>query len=571
MAKISEIVMRESKNRNKRPKLVSVANARILPKVEGERDVDQNKSPGSLPGVSPNARSIVSPTAHISPSSFQRETSSSSISELKRPAPSDDDYNDNIETIWPTQINEQPQQTFFGDFASRQFQSANTGQQQHWLARQVTGIPPDLELKLLDEYMDLVYYQLPVFDSDQVYMRYKFCFPTPMPTFLLKTLIALGAAYTCRRPPAQAIVNSIQARRLYDDARTCILRDCLHDMSIDAIAALMLITFHWQDELTSKEREQIFSLSISKVQALQLHLNEGLLAQRTRREIGQLKLMVWINYVMDAFSILLDLDNFHTKDKWMSVSYLHNEPTIGPVDETDLEFMHIDLLTGKRKESSLSTEVGIFGAIVYFEAIIGISRIMNEAQRMKDRALSLAPLVPEIRNIESTSFSILDFRSMVVEMMDGMYKGLISLNFTFWYTVLFISFDAFLPIIKKRPKTPGSSGTPELASQMSFKEQVEQRGDLLESIECCVEASIAMLDIFEKLQRNGLLAQTSQIVREQLYLGGYAIQLFYRERVGGVDNALLGRWESCLEISELVWGFSSRGGDLDRMRLEELD
>lgn len=594
MAKISEIVLRETKNRNKRPKLVSVANARILPRVSDlphdANDSGFDRRPSPIAHVADMQRI----DKNTPPTNFSRDdmplsshrTEFSPIKSIR----SDEDYFDTTQDVlWaPTPPTSNPEMhpshesiPVLGDFSLHQFEPVGDTRYAHALARRVTGITPELELRLLDEYMDLVFYQLPVFDSDQVYMRYKFCFPTPLPTFLLKTLIALGAAYTCRRPFDKAIVNHLQARRLYDDARQCILQDCIHDESTDAIAALMLIVFHWQDELTSKERERIFSLSVSKVQALRLHTYEGLMARTTRREIGQLKMLVWINYVMDAFSILIDLVSFQTKDKWMAVSYLHLDVTIGDVDETDLEFMHIDLLTGKRKESSLSTEVGIFGAILYFEAIIAISRIMNEAQRLKESGLSMQGLIPELAKLESESFSVLDFRSMVVEMMDGMYKGLISLNFTFWYAVLFLNFDAFLPIIRRKSKTPQgmttttsttpSTGPTEVASQMSFQEQVEMREDLQRNVNACVEAAIAMLDIFEKLQRNGLLAQTSQIVREQLYLGGYTIQLFYRERVGGVNDPLLARWESCLEISELVWGFSNRGGDLGRMRLEELD
>ncbi|ORY84310.1 hypothetical protein BCR37DRAFT_391901 [Protomyces lactucae-debilis] len=420
--------------------------------------------------------------------------------------------------------------------------------------RTPTGLSADLELMLIDEFMRFADHQLPILDASMVYMRYRYQFPTPLPEYFVCTVVACGAAYSCKSASGQAPVTTPQAELLYSLAKQTIMAGAIQDNSIDAVCALMLISFHWQGEVTAFERQMITHLSVTKIQALGLHTVEGLEHGRTRRDIAHLKFVVWMNYLLDAFSFFGDEDEQET--------YLGQEIEIDFLTLEDLSYTGAEYITGVREV--LHTQIGSKWVVDFVKAFGTLAKIQNKATRLRTSKGDLLTLLPELDDWQLEWWTAFNLKNVEWHEVEQMANGYVSLNFAYYTLVIFIHIEPIKPFLELTQMTL-SSPLPVLPIAALATDP-----GLQYNVAACVDAALSMCQIFERMMTCGILEHTSQIVREQLYFGGRILQLFYRNHIGGVNLQLLSRWEKCLEIAELVWGSSERGLDLNRMRLEEL-
>lgn len=420
--------------------------------------------------------------------------------------------------------------------------------------RTPTGLSADLELMLIDEFMRFADHQLPILDASMVYMRYRYQFPTPLPEYFVCTVVACGAAYSCKSASGQAPVTTPQAELLYSLAKQSIMAGAIQDNTIDAVCALMLISFHWQGEVTAFERQMITHLSVTKIQALGLHTTAGLEEGRTRRDIAHLKFVVWMNYLLDAFSFFGDEDDEQE-------TYLGQEIEIDFLTLEDLSYTGAEYITGVREV--LHTQIGANWVVDFVKAFGTLAKLQNKATRLRSAKGDLQTLLPEVNDWQLEFWDAFNLKNVEWHDVEQMANGYVSLNFAYYNLVLFIHFEPIKPFLELTQLTLNAPLPVPVA-------QLQQDAGLQYNVAACVDAALSMCQIFERMMSCGILEHTSQIVREQLYHGGRILQLFYRNRIGGVTLQLLSRWEQCLEVAELVWGSSEHGLNLNRMRLEEL-
>lgn len=432
--------------------------------------------------------------------------------------------------------------------------------------RTVSGLSTDLEFFMLQEFAVLGANQLPVLDVDMIFIRYRFSNPTPLPAYLLLTIVSCGAYYSARRKVPG--IDGRTAQAIYDEAKREILEVAIKENSVDAVTALSLMSFHWNGEMSSYERSMIASLSVQKVQSMKLHTTEGLRKNRTTREIGVVKFLVWLNYIVDAFAGSQDFDMSGLAPS--RIPYNGTEIQLDLLQIEDTEATRIEYLTGR--ERSEWTGMKAFRGLVFFKGFSSLARLQNLASTHQLEGRSLQPLVKYLDEWEKEYFTIFDLTSIPWDYtnnrffdLEGLTSGACSLNFSFWYCQCFIQFDAlkqYFPVRKSTP-APASPRSPEAIP-------LEKQSN----VRACIRAIKASLSIFEVLCHANYVAQLSQVLRGQLYFGGRILQLFYKSKVWlddalAVDSTLLGRWERCLETAEVIWGFSSRGIDLTIMSLDD--
>lgn len=470
--------------------------------------------------------------------------------------------------------------------------------QSEWLQRPSSGLSPEMELHLLREYMDLTHPQMPILDRDIIFLRHRCGIPTPLPRYLLLTLMACGGAYSAARP--ESLLNPMQARALYDEAKRELLQSIPEDNTIDAIAALVIIAFHWQDELSGPYRQIIQNMAIAKIQALKLHTNEGIVRGRSQREIGVLKWMVWLQYYTEVFG-------------WWDAEtdpYLNQDISLDLLNAEDNDFLLYDYLSGERRKEITDEDLTIN---LHFSRMFSeLALLQNDAIRRRRRGRPLHSLIPELQSIRMRTFpSLLAQPDKIRDPETGMIKplaaGMLALNVAFWYCWLYVHFDVIRPYLKvtdehatvpeggiRSPfnrsesqdagspvtdhESVASGAPPSIAGSTSGKAKKRQppptdidphiiRG----AFAACVEACSRNMDIFDAMVATGRVKLTTQILRDQLYYAGRHLQILYKNKVPGIGAMELARWERCLEISERVWGLSSRGLDLSSMSLEEIE
>lgn len=428
--------------------------------------------------------------------------------------------------------------------------------------RTISGLPPDLEFFMLQEFATLGALQLPVLDIDMVFIRYRFSSPTPLPPYLLLTLVSCGAYYSARRKVPG--IDGRTAQSIYDEAKREILEVAIKELSTDSVTALSLMSFHWNGEMSSYERLMLATLSVQKVQSMRLHTNEGLRKNRTTREIGVIKYLVWLNYIVDAFAGSQNFDmNGLTTSK---PPYNGIEIQLDLLEIEDTEATRIEYLTGRERLEWAG--MNAFRGLVFFRGFSSLAKLQNLATNHQIAGQPLQPLVKYLNAWEEEYFQPFDLTLIPWDYannrffdLEGLTSGACSLNFAFWYCQCFVQFDALKDYF---PVTGISTASPSSPRTIDRERQ--------ENIRACVRAFNASISIFEVLCQANYVAQLSQVLRGQLYYGGRILQLFFKNKVWlddglAVDSSLLGRWERCLETAELIWGFSSRGIDLAIMSL----
>lgn len=425
-----------------------------------------------------------------------------------------------------------------------------------------TGFDPALEFAMLQDFHELVLRQFPVIDIDLVFLRYRFGMPTPLPKYLILTLIACGASMSCKK-----LVPGIDldlAKTIFDLAREELIRASQTELCTDIISALSLVSFHWQGDLTQSMRETLLDLSVSKVQQLGLHKEFVLNHERSPREAGMLRYLVWLNYIADAFSPRHD--QMPGQPKLTKPPYQGREIELEPVSSDDMAFLCEDFLTGKVK-----SDLAHVRQHIQFHTGFGqLAKLHNKALSLQYLGYSIQHLIPELQSWTDEYLAHFD---MLTIQLDGKDANLPtpninfafnSLNFAYWYCALNIYFD------KLKPKLNTNN------SQMSYNVPLAQEDSLDElNVYGCYVGFTTLITLFERLAARPELFQTSQTLRGNLYYGGAILQIFYRNHVqyrgaSIVDESLLRRWESCVTICDVVWGPSSREIDLDRLAMQEV-
>lgn len=430
--------------------------------------------------------------------------------------------------------------------------------------RSISGLEWSHEAAILQDFAELVYPQLPVLDMDMVVLRYRFSLPTPLPRYLLLTIIACGATYSAQKSVPG--IDRASAIGIFELAKEEILLTALDELSIDAISAMGLISFHWQGDLSESERSKLFDLSVQKIQTMGLHTEVGLTTNRSAREIGILRYIVWLNYIVDAFSAVVGpLENDLEIPKML---YNGLEIMIRTLDVDDF-----NAITGIENNYTLKfklTDDRGQRALLFHRSFASLAKIQHRVTARQRARHSLRPMVDELSQWTLRSFPALDLllhkwdRATAMYIgTEGMSSAIISLNFSYWYCTLNLHFnllkEQLQPVVDQTKRaTLASPGLDDA------------------SIGGCCRAFTALISIFEDLATGSRLYQTSQTLRGQLYFAGRVLQLFYKNKVRQaglivVGPQLLQRWEKCLEISELIWGYSVHGVDLSRMSLEELE
>ncbi|BFZ57956.1 hypothetical protein PYCC9005_005013 [Savitreella phatthalungensis] len=458
-------------------------------------------------------------------------------------------------------------------------------QQSDWLVRPSSGLSPEMELHLLREYMDLTHPQMPIIDKDLVFLRYRCCMPSPLPRYLLLTIMACGAGYSAQRP--DSMLDPLTARQLYDEAKREILATVPEETTIDAIVALIIIAFHWQDELSGPYRQIIQNMAIAKIQALKLHTNEGIITGRTQREVGVLKWMVWLQYYTEVFG-------------WWDAEtdpYLNQDISLDLLTEADNDFLLYDYLSGERRKEISDEDLTLN---LHFSRMFSeLALLQNDAIRRRRRGRPLHSLIPELQSIRMRIFPTLlaqpdKIRDPTTGLIKPLAAGMLALNVAFWYCWLYVHFDVIKPYLKitdQHASMPVEGGIRSpfnrSHSHDSEKSSVNGLNDVSpngvkagpdvdpqivrRSIAACVEACLRNMDIFDAMVATGRVRLTTQFLRDLLYFAGRHLQILFKNKVPGIGPQELARWERCLEISERVWGMSSRGLDLSSMSLEEIE
>lgn len=433
--------------------------------------------------------------------------------------------------------------------------------------RTASGLAPEHEFTILREFATLGHVQLPIVDIDLIFLRYRFSVPAPLPRFLTLTLLACGANYSSRRV-ARPCIDGSRAQQIFDDAKSEILAVAVKDLTVDAISALMLMSFHWNGEITSYERRMLASLSVQKIQSLKLNTNVGMYLGRTKREVGVLKFLVWLNFIVDAFSgsqgpAVGDLEV-------ASMPYNGLDIELDPLNLEDTEAMHIEYLTGVPRPNW--TDEKAKRNLVFHRAFAGVAKLQNTAVRLQRSGCTVQHLVHQLEDWEVSSFPVCDLTQRRwdhsvngFEHWDTLTPGMISLNFSYWYCALNIYFDGLRHHLNVQSLANGTS---------SHNARIDDAILHRRSVDGCTRAFTSMISIFEVLYRANYIRQLSQVLRGQLYFGGRILQVFYRNGICAdgrpvVNRLLLSRWEKCLELAEQVWGYSSRGIELSLMNLDD--
>lgn len=432
--------------------------------------------------------------------------------------------------------------------------------------RTVSGLPPDLEFLMLQEFSALGALQLPVLDIDMIFIRYRFRTPTPLPAYLLLTVVSCGAYYSSRRKDPG--IDGRTAQLIYDEAKREIIRVAVKDLSVDSVTALSLMSFHWSGEMSSYERGMLATLSVQKVQSMRLHTPEGLNNGRSSRERGVIKHLVWLNYIVDAFASTQD---FETQGLSSSrIPYNGQEIQLGLLELEDTEAIRIEYLTGIERIEW--TGLKSLRGLIFLKAFSSLAKLQNTARNQQMAGSSLQRLVKYLDDWEAEYFPEFDLTLIPWDYAHNCYynlesltPGVCSLNFSYWYCQCFVHFDALRSTFVMSGTNPATPGSPRRVDN-------DKQGN----IRACMRAFMASISIFEVLCAANYVAQLSQVLRGHLYFGGRILQLLFQNKVIldgvlAVDSSLLSRWERCLETAELIWGFSSSGIDLAIMSLDDND
>ncbi|CCG81002.1 protein of unknown function [Taphrina deformans PYCC 5710] len=310
------------------------------------------------------------------------------------------------------------------------------------LQRTASGLSKDLEWSMIQEYARLGHTQMPVVDIDMIFLRYRYRTPSILPDYFVLALVACGSHYSSQR--LEPGIDRQAAQHLYESARKELMVAAVSEQSVDALTALFIVYFHWQGDLTAFERGRLLALSVQKLLALGLHRERDLCLGRSPRDRGVVRYLVWLIYIVDAFSgssgpAVGDLEP--AKEPFQGA-----EIELEQVSKNDMEAMTRDLLTGELRTgwNLMHTEF----SILFNRAFATLSQLQNKIVRLQRAGQSVQHLRSELFDFETGAFSSCDlayrtwdYERLVYVEFGGLTAAVISLNFAFWYCSLNLHFD----------------------------------------------------------------------------------------------------------------------------------
>ena len=415
------------------------------------------------------------------------------------------------------------------------------------------------EFTLINQFLMHGVGQFPIIDKDLFILRYNYKVPSPLPAYLIQIAAAVGAKFVSQMK--DPIVSRSDALSLLAKAKAELATVAMADNTIDSVVALLLLTFHWEWQVTGHERMMLMALAVNKVVALRLHKAESYQGLAPR-DAGLQKLIFWFARILDAMS---SRGSNH-------VSSFPPEIDVTLPEDNDMQYMFCELLTGTWRNPPGRVVFYLRHQIWLAELYRSFLQLDAESEG-QDALISISVQLDQWKQQAFPELALMPNNLETSGLLNGMrmfsvHYPFLQTNYTvilhFGYHELIVrlhtailkpSFLTDATILNDAIELPTSTGTgpsTSLNSQSPPSTVLDPHIRLL-AIDKCLESAEATMDIFLELIARGYVGFVTRIVLYLTLSVGKCVQYLYGQNVPGRTQMLLDKWETCLIVIEGLW------------------